>query len=110
MSEKDSAGFSRKIGEKERRKLRGLKNAGRGIWFGFSMFGLVGWSIIIPMVLGALLGNWIDKHYAGRQSWTLTLLILGLVLGSANAWHWVRNEGSEIQDEQDNQAENNSKP
>jgi ATP synthase protein I len=59
------------------------------------MFGLIGWSVAIPTLLGAALGMWIDSKVDGRQSWTLMLLIGGLVLGCLNAWRWVREE-SEI--------------
>jgi len=65
----------------------------RGVWFGFGMFGLIGWSVAIPTVLGILLGLWLDRHWpAGRISWTLSLLFVGIILGCLNAWRWVTRE------------------
>jgi len=53
------------------------------------MAGTVGWSVALPTVLGAGLGIWLDDHHRGAHSWTLALLVAGLVLGCANAGHWV---------------------
>ena len=74
------------------RKLKARSEGRRGVWFGFGMFGLVGWSIAVPSVLGLALGLWIDGHYPSRVSWTLTCLIIGVALGCFNAWYWVRQE------------------
>jgi ATP synthase protein I len=62
-------------------------------WYGLGMFGLVGWSVAVPVVAGVALGIWIDRRWPGEVSWTLTLLLAGAVLGAANAWYWVQGEG-----------------
>jgi ATP synthase protein I len=74
------------------RKLKARSEGRKGVWFGFGMFGLVGWSVAVPSVLGLALGLWIDAHYPSRVSWTLTCLIFGVALGCFNAWYWVRQE------------------
>lgn len=107
MKQESDSEFSRQVGNKEKRKLRAIKSKKYGIWFGFSMFGLVGWSVIIPTLLGALLGLWIDKNYPGKHSWTLALLIAGLVLGSYNAWNWIQKESRGLQEEDDSVEEEN---
>ncbi|MDH4091001.1 MAG: AtpZ/AtpI family protein [Cyclobacteriaceae bacterium] len=105
MKTEDSTEFSRQVGNKEARKLKAQRSAKRGLWFGFSMFGLVGWSVMIPTLLGVLLGIWIDKHFPGQHSWTLALLIMGLLLGALNAWYWVKKEFRELQDEQKDESD-----
>jgi ATP synthase protein I len=60
------------------------------------MMGMIGWSVVVPAVLGALFGVWLDKKYPQTFSWTLTLLIAGLVTGSLIAWHWVDKEDKEM--------------
>jgi ATP synthase protein I len=99
-SESRQAAFSRKVAELEGRKLRAKRRGGRDIWFGLGMFGLIGWSVAIPALLGALLGTLIDKHYPGNHSWTLSLLIVGLFCGCLNAWRWVANEEKSIREEE----------
>lgn len=64
--------------------------------------GIVGWSVVVPTLLGAALGLWLDRHYPGGRSWTLALLAAGLVLGCFNAWIWVAKEDSAMRNEQEN--------
>lgn len=88
--------FSERVRQQEARKLAAQKNTVHGIWFGLGMVGLVGWSVVVPTLAGAALGMWIDDHYPGSHSWTLALLVAGLFLGCANAWHWVSKENTAI--------------
>jgi ATP synthase protein I len=100
-SAKDQTAFSREVGAKAARKLR-ARNSTQGVWFGLGMMGLVGWSVVVPTLLGAALGLWLDNHHAGKHSWTLALLVAGLAIGCFNAWHWVSKEDKEMHEEQGN--------
>ncbi len=93
MGEHETA-FSRRIAAKAARKLEAERVGEPLVWSGLGMFGMVGWSIALPTVLGALLGGWLDRHHARGHSWTLMLLVAGLVIGCATAWHWVSNQNS----------------
>jgi ATP synthase protein I len=93
--------LSQEVGSKAARKLKARRNSGQGVWFGLGMMGLIGWSVAIPTLLGAALGLWLDQRYPGRYSWTLALLVAGLVIGCFNAWHWVAKEEKEMREEQD---------
>jgi len=94
--------FSRAVAAKVARKLRARRNATQSVWFGLGMMGLVGWSVAIPAMAGTALGIWLDSHHPGNHSWTLALLIAGLVLGCLNAWHWVDKEDREMREDQEN--------
>lgn len=85
--------FEDVIGRKEQRKLIAQRSGHRTIWFGLGMFGLIGWSVAIPTILGVALGLWIDHRWESRYSWTLMLMIAGVALGCLNAWRWVHREG-----------------
>jgi ATP synthase protein I len=78
--EQDSRRREEEIGEEIGRK------------FGLGMFGLVGWSVAVPTVLGIALGLWLDAKLDSAISWTLTMLFVGVVLGCLNAWYWVKRE------------------
>ncbi|SER57270.1 ATP synthase protein I [Nitrosomonas sp. Nm51] len=80
------------IGHRARRKLRARDQSERTVWFGLGMFGLVGWSVAIPTIIGIAIGLWLDREWPGRASWTLTFLIIGIALGCLNAWYWVKHE------------------
>lgn len=92
-------GLGGPVARKEARKLRARRHRGRGTWFGLGMYGLVGWSIVIPTLGGVALGLWIDGRWPSRFSWTLMLLAAGLLLGCWNAWYWVSLEQEAIRDE-----------
>jgi ATP synthase protein I len=102
---KPKASLSQEVGAKAARKLKARRNGGPGVWFGLGMMGLIGWSVVIPTLLGAALGIWLDKYYPGTHPWTLALLMAGLAIGCLNAWHWVAKEDKEIRDEQENDNE-----
>ena len=91
--------FSREVATKAARKLKAQRQASSGIWFGLGMSGLIGWSVAVPTILGALSGIWLDRHYPTGHSWTLALLVAGLVLGCANAWHWVAQQDKAMHDD-----------
>jgi len=93
--------FSEKIAEKEKRKMKALGEEKQSVWAGLGTFGMVGWSVAVPALLGAALGIWLDKKYAQSFSWTLTCLLTGLVAGCAIAWNWVANEDKKMH--QDNE-------
>lgn len=91
-----------RVGAEERRKLRARRRR-ESPWFGFATFGLVGWSVAVPTLLGVALGVWLDHRSPGHVSWTLTLLGVGIAVGCLNAWHWVSREqqGMEEADRED---------
>lgn len=93
------------VGVKAARKIKARKTAHPGIWFGLGMMGLIGWSVVIPTLLGALLGHWLDKHLSSTHSWTLALLVAGLTIGCFNAWHWVSKEEQAIHQPPDDDNE-----
>jgi len=66
------------------------------IWMGLGMAGIVGWSIILPTILGTALGVWLDNHAPSSHSWTLMFLITGLFIGCVNASYWVSRENDAI--------------
>ena len=101
----DQLNFADQIGAKAARKLKARRNSAQGVWFGLGMMGLIGWSVVVPTLLGAALGLWLDNHHPGKHAWTLALLVAGLVLGCLNAWHWVAKENKAIQEEQEDNDE-----
>ena len=96
----DETRLASEIGAKAARKLNAQSHPVEGVWFGLGMMGLIGWSVVVPTLLGAGVGLWLDQHHPGKHAWTLALMAAGLVIGCANAWHWVANEDKTMHDEQ----------
>lgn len=99
---KSKMSLGQKVGAEAERKMRARRHAGRTVWFGLGMVGLVGWSIVIPTLLGTALGVWLDKRHPGSHSWTITLLVVGLVVGCLIASQWVVKEHRKMRDELEN--------
>ena len=97
--EQKQAAFTQKVAAEEARRVKARRRAKQSIWLGFGMFGLIGWSVALPTLLGGALGHWLDKHHPGTHSWTLMLLIAGLLAGCVNAWRWVAREDRELREE-----------
>lgn len=91
--------FIKKVGKQSARKIRSKENSDSA-WFGLGMMGLIGWSIITPTLLGAALGNWLDKSHPQHRSWTLGLMVAGLCIGCLNAWHWMSKQHQDMKDQQ----------
>lgn len=84
--------WAESIGKKEARKIKARREENRGVWFGLGMFGLVGWAVAIPTVIGIAAGVWIEQKFSSPYAWTLMGLLAGVVLGCLNAWYWVKRE------------------
>ena len=87
--------LERQVADKQERKMRARREPDQSIWFGFGMFGLIGWSITVPALVGIAVGLWIDSRWPSRFSWTLMLLVGGVLIGCLNAWRWVSRESQE---------------
>jgi len=99
---KNEPTLGEQVGAKAARKLKARRDSPPGVWFGLGMMGLIGWSVTVPTLLGAALGIWLDKHHAGKHSWTLALLVAGLAIGCMNAWRWVAKEDRAMREDQRN--------
>ena len=105
LKKPEKPSLAEQVGAKATRKLKARRNPAAGVWFGLGMMGLIGWSVTVPTLLGAALGLWLDQRDPGGRSWTLALLVTGLIIGCFNAWHWVNKEDKAMHDEQEGDNE-----
>jgi ATP synthase protein I len=73
--------------ERDVRRLARRERSGATFWRSLSVLGTVGWAIALPTAGGAWLGHRIDLRYETGIRFTLMLLVAGLCLGVALAWH-----------------------
>ncbi len=104
MAGRSSKPLSEEVGKKEQRKIRARAERSRGVWFGLGMFGVVGWSIAVPTLIGIAIGLWIDRTWESRFSYTVMCLAAGVMTGCALAWYWIVREG-ELEDGADSSEE-----
>ena len=86
--------FRRSVRDKVERRRRRAEGE-PGVWHWLGMFGLVGWAVAVPTLLGIGAGVWLDRNVDGGISWTLTLLFVGVAAGCGHAWYWIRQERGE---------------
>lgn len=78
-----------KIGSDANKKIE-AKRHGKEIMYGMGVFGIVGFSIAVPTLLGVFLGLYLDGRIDSQVSFTITFLFGGLIIGCLNAWRWVK--------------------
>jgi len=89
--------LSKKIGKKEARKLKARSERRySALVKGLRMTGLVGWTVATPTLIGVAIGKWLDRAWPANFSWTLTLLMAGLILGCFHAWYWLKRESKNV--------------
>lgn len=74
---------------RERRARRQREGEG-SLAQSLGMIGVLGWTIVAPMLAGIFAGRWLDHRLHGGIVWTAGLLVLGLAAGCALAWRRVR--------------------
>jgi ATP synthase protein I len=53
--------------------------------------GTLGILFVLPVVAGAYLGQWLDKLADGYSiHWTLSMIILGVLIGAVNVYLFIR--------------------
>jgi predicted F0F1-ATPase subunit len=66
------------------------KRSRHSLSIGFTQYGIVGFIILIPALLGAIIGGRIDPPET--NTWTISLLAAGFVIGILSALLWIRKE------------------
>ena len=53
--------------------------------------GTIGVLLVLPVVVGAYLGQWLDSLQPGYSvRWTVSLILLGVFVGGLNAYFFIR--------------------
>ena len=45
------------------------------------------WNLVIPIVGGVILGHYLDNRYNSDATWTLSLLVLGVIIAFSNLYN-----------------------
>ena len=80
----------RRLDEEVRRRrerhARAQREGGRSIGQDLALVGVIGWTLVIPALLGVYAGRALDRRFGTGVFWTLGFLVAGIVLGCALAW------------------------
>lgn len=90
----DQHAEERRLEERVGEQARRLKQAERDrrTLLGYSVYlGTLGVLFVLPVVAGAYLGRWLDGMWPGYSvRWTLSLIVLGIVIGALNVYLFIR--------------------
>lgn len=77
--------------DRDARRLDEARRRKRSVLGQVRYLGTLGLVMVLPMVAGAYLGRWLDDRLPGySQSWTLSLLLLGVLVGAINLYLMLR--------------------
>lgn len=68
------------------RRARASREGRRSIGQDLALIGVIGWTVVIPTLLGIYVGRLLDRLFRSGIFWTLGLLVVGVTLGCALAW------------------------
>lgn len=68
------------------RRDRARREGGRSIGQDLALIGVIGWTLVIPALLGVYAGRLLDRRFGSGVFWTLGLLVAGVIVGCALAW------------------------
>ena len=74
------------------RRARSQREGEPSLGQNLAMIGVLGWTVVVPTLLGIFLGRWLDRQFGMGLFWTLGLLVAGLTLGCTLAWQKIRGE------------------
>ena len=68
-------------------KMEDPKRKSASFWKLAATMSSLGWSLVLPIVGGALLGQYLDKVTGGGFAWTVGLLFGGVAISLYNLYH-----------------------
>jgi len=77
---------------RQARRARWEQEGERSVGQNLAMIGALGWTIVLPTLIGIFAGRWLDRTFDMGIFWTLGLLVAGLALGCALAWKRMHSE------------------
>ena len=51
--------------------------------------GILGWTIVVPTLLGLVLGRWLDQEFGSGVFFSAPFIMIGAAIGFWSAWKWM---------------------
>jgi len=75
-----------------RREREGLEEPEPSLGARLGQIGILGWTIVVPTLLGLALGHWLDRYFGTRVFFSAPLLMVGAAVGLWSAWKWMHRQ------------------
>ena len=77
--------------ERQARRMRQAEKDRPTLLAQTAYLGTLGLLFVLPVVIGAYLGGWLDSLLPGYSvTWTVSLLVLGVIVGAFNVYLFIR--------------------
>ncbi len=81
----------RKSVERQVKRMQRAEKERPTMWAQSVFLGTLSFLLVLPVIGGAYLGNWLDEKAEGYSDiWTISFIILGLVVGIFNVYLYIR--------------------
>ena len=80
------------VRKRQEERARWEREGERSLGQNLAMIGALGWTVVVPTLLGIFAGRWLDRTFGSGIFWTLGLLVAGLAAGCAFAWKRMHSE------------------
>ncbi len=74
---------------RRKRHDEGKRHGEQPLWATLSMIGAFGWLIVVPTLLGAFFGRWLDRTFETGIQFSGALIFIGLCLGAYLVWQRI---------------------
>lgn len=90
LPEEDGNRLASQVG-RDVERMKKAEEEKRQVLSPWTFLGTVGLLFILPVVVGAFVGRWLDEHLAGYAiHWTITCILLGVILGALSVYNHIR--------------------
>jgi len=77
--------------ERQARRMKKAENEQPTLIAQTIYIGTLGLLFVLPLVVGAYLGHWLDNQVAGYSvRWTTSLIVVGVAVGCINVYLFIR--------------------
>lgn len=80
------AGAARRAAE---RSEQGRADPEPSLGVRLGQIGILGWTIVVPTLLGVVVGRWLDRSFATGVFFSAPLIMIGAAFGLWSAWKWM---------------------
>lgn len=85
-------GMSEAVRLRVQRREEWRRTGERPLWRNLSIIGTLGWLVVTPMLLGVVLGRWLDVRFGTGIFWSGAMIMLGAAFGAYLAWRRMEKE------------------
>jgi ATP synthase protein I len=85
-------GLARAAREAVQRGRRAAQDPEPSLGSRLGQIGILGWMIVVPTLLGLVIGHWLDRRFATGVFFSAPLLMAGAALGLWSTWKWMHRQ------------------